>query len=155
MRALILAVLALVWASSAFAQEPEAVLMSMTGEVVIVSDDGATRAGTFGMHLYGGEVVQTRAESSAEIFFSAGNWIEIGAQSNMSIRGSRAAGNAPAAGAGKPLQTVQRFLQLKDSGGTSSVAALRSGGPRHDLVLVSPCQTKVRAGRPAGRSRNG
>ena len=134
MRALILAVLALVCASSAFAQEPEAVLMSMTGEVVIVSDDGATRAGTFGMHLYGGEVVQTRAESSAEIFFSAGNWIEIGAQSNMSIRGSR--GWRRQTAPDRPAIPATKGLRGDELGGRASLGRAtsrsRAGEPLSD-----------------------
>lgn len=148
MRLVLVAVLVMCWAGPVSAQDPEAVLMSMTGEVMVSGADGATRTGSFGMHLFGGDVVQTQDQSSAEIFFSAGNWIEIGANSNMSIRASRPSEAAPTGGTPQALASVQRFLKLKDSSGTSSVAALRSGATAKDLQLVSPCQTKVRAGNP-------
>jgi tetratricopeptide (TPR) repeat protein len=49
------------------------------------------------------------------------------------------------------FESVQSFLKLRESDGTSSLAALRSGGKVSEIRLEAPCQTRVRVGRPEFR----
>lgn len=128
-------------ASLAQAQEeaPLAVLMSVRGPVNVVSTDGSTRLASFGMHLHPGDEVQTGEDASAEILFSSGNLVEIGPQSQTSVGRQRPAGQESS----KSFQSVQNFLKLRESRGTSSISALRSGGPREELWLRHPCQSRV------------
>jgi len=138
---------------------PAAVLTSCKGAVTVFHAGGASAPATFGLPLNDGDEVKTGAGGEAEIMFSAGNWVQIGANSSMRIKGrpgdtatKTAAGNAakPAASSGS-FEVVQSFLKLKNSEGTSSISGLRSAEKAAALVAVSPCQTKVRAARPTFR----
>jgi len=119
--------------------EPLAVLMSVQGTVTVQAADGGTRAGAFGMHLNPGDTVQTGEDASAEILFSSGNLVQVGSNSRTGVGQPRTA-----SGSSNPnFQSVQSFLKLKDSRGTSSVGTLRSGGTREALSLRQPCQSRV------------
>jgi len=150
---------------------PLAVLMSCTGPVTVHHADGATSKGIFGFALKAGDEVKTGDGATAEILFEAGNWLQIGANSSIQIKGQRGAKppapakasepreperpkadtEAVAGGETKSFDVVQNFLKLKDSEGTSVVMGLRSGGKDQDLVAISPSQTKIRGGRPTFR----
>jgi hypothetical protein len=143
-------------ATAALATEdtPEAVLMSLSGAVFVDGADGSSRTGSFGMHLQAGDTIRTGPQASAEILFAAGNWIQVGPGSSLAIQGPRRpASKADTQGGGESFGSVQRFLKLRESRGTSSLATLRSGGDRDDLVLLSPCQTRIRDSRPRFRWR--
>jgi hypothetical protein len=124
---------------------PTAVLTSCKGPVTIVRAGGASAA-TFGATLVEGDEVKTGADAEAEIMFASGNWVQVGANSSMKIKGQPGA---------KPqeqnFEVVQNFLKLKSSEGTSSISGLRSGDKSSALVATSPCQTKVREVRPTFR----
>lgn len=130
---------------------PTAVLTSLKGPVTVNRADGSKVAATFGLALGDGDEVKTGAGAEAEIMFAAGNWVQIGANSAMKIKGH------PAAAAGKTeggsegaesFEVVQNFLKLKNSEGTSSIGRLRAADKASALVAVSPCQTKVRTSQP-------
>ncbi|HXV15016.1 MAG TPA: bacterial transcriptional activator domain-containing protein [Candidatus Krumholzibacteria bacterium] len=122
---------------------PTAVLTSCKGPVTIVRAGNGPVAATFGAALSEGDEVKTGADAEAEIMFASGNWVQVGANSSMKIKGQPGA---------KPkeqnFEVVQNFLKLKSTEGTSSISGLRSGDKKSDLRAVSPCQTKVRDARP-------
>lgn len=124
---------------------PAAVLTSCRGPVTIVRAGGATAA-TFGAALVEGDEVKTGADAEAEIMFASGNWVQVGANSSMKIKGQP--GSKPKE---QNFEVVQNFLKLKSSEGTSSISGLRSGDKSSALVATSPCQTKVRDARPTFR----
>ena len=124
---------------------PTAVLTACKGPVTIVRAGGATTA-TFGAALVEGDEVKTGADAEAEIMFASGNWVQVGANSSMKIKGQ------PGSKAKEQnFEVVQNFLKLKSSEGTSSISGLRSGDKSSALIASSPCQTKVRDARPTFR----
>lgn len=137
-------------AGQARAQDPAAVLLSCSGDVTIVRGGGEIK-GTFGLNLEPGDEIRTGADSVAEIHFDDGNWVRMGANSSMQVKGQRSAPPSPnekAAASGsmgaKSFQTVQNFIKLKDSEGSSSMARLRSADSQPELCAESPRQTVVR-----------
>lgn len=127
---------------------PLAVLMSCKGDITVSTASGETISATFGHQLQAGDVVKTGSDSSAEILFEDGNWIAIGAGSSLQIKEPKTSAPRTAAPKEKNFEVVQNFLKLKDSGGTSSIAGLRSGSQNAEISLESPCQTRVRNDRP-------
>jgi hypothetical protein len=131
-----------------------AVLTSCKGPVTLIHAGTATAA-SFGLALTDGDEVKTGSGAEAEIMFAAGNWVQIGANSSMHIKGRP--GSTPAPGADKSdkkgnngsFEVVQSFLKLKNSEGSSAIGGLRSGEKAPPLVALSPCQTRVRTTRPA------
>lgn len=129
-------------------EEPLAVLMSCKGEITVTTASGTAVPGSFGYKLQAGDVVTTGTGASAEILFKDGNWIAVGAGSSMQIKAPREAAPSTEPAREENFQVVQNFLKLKDSEGTSSIAGLRSGGKSTEIVLESPCQTKIRERAP-------
>jgi hypothetical protein len=125
------------------ADSPTAVLTSCKGTVTIVRAGGVSSTATFGAALSEGDEVKTGPDAEAEIMFAAGNWVQVGANSSMRIKGQP--GSKPKE---QNFEVVQNFLKLKSTEGTSSISGLRSGDKVEALVAVSPCQTKVRDARP-------
>jgi hypothetical protein len=123
---------------------PTAVLTSCKGPVTIVRAGGVSNAATFGAALADGDEVKTGADAQADIMFASGNWVQVGANSSMKIKGQPASSKQKE----QSFEVVQNFLKLKSTEGTSSISGLRSGERSNDLVAVSPCQTKVRDTRP-------
>ena len=122
---------------------PTAVLTSCKGPVTIVRSSGGPVAATFGVSLAEGDEVKTGADAEAEIMFASGNWVQVGANSSMKIKGQ------PGTKAKEQnFEVVQNFLKLKSTEGTSSISGLRGGDKSIMLSAVSPCQTKVRDARP-------
>lgn len=137
---------------------PTAVLTSCKGPVTIARTGTPVLNASFGMALNDGDEVKTGAGAEAEIMFAAGNWVQIGANSSMRIKG-RPGETGIAAKSQGGLQTgaskeegnfevVQNFLKLKNSAGTSSVSGLRSPTKVDALTAVSPFQTRVRNAHP-------
>jgi hypothetical protein len=122
---------------------PTAVLTSCRGPVTIVRANNGSVAATFGAALSEGDEVKTGADAEAEIMLASGNWVQVGANSSMRIKGQP--GSKPKE---QNFEVVQNFLKLKSTEGTSSISGLRSGDKKSDLRAVSPCQTKVRDARP-------
>ncbi|MCI0450838.1 MAG: hypothetical protein L0Z51_00435 [Candidatus Latescibacteria bacterium] len=125
------------------ADSPTAVLTSCKGPVTIVRAQNGPVAATFGMSLAEGDEVKTGADAEAEIMFASGNWVQVGANSSMRIKGQP--GSKPKE---QNFEVVQNFLKLKSTEGTSSISGLRSGDKASALRAISPCQTKVRGARP-------
>lgn len=125
---------------------PTAVLTSCKGPVTIVRAGGSPAAATFGAALAEGDEVKTGADAEAEIMFASGNWVQVGANSSMKIKGQP--GSKPKE---QNFEVVQNFLKLKSTEGTSSISGLRGGDKSTALVATSPCQTKVRETRPTFR----
>lgn len=143
-RCIALIVLAFPCLVSAATDAPLAVLMVCKGEITISSPSGGSTTGTFGYQLQAGDIVNTGTDSSAEILFEDGNWIAIGAGSSMQIKAPKTTEPRASAPKEKNFEVVQNFIKLKDSGGTSSIAGLRSGGQETEISLDSPCQTRIR-----------
>jgi hypothetical protein len=122
---------------------PTAVLTSCKGPVTIVKASNGPVAATFGASLSEGDEVKTGADAEAEIMFASGNWVQVGANSSMKIKGQPGAKSKE-----QNFEVVQNFLKLKSTEGTSSISGLRSGEKSNDLVAMSPCQTKVRDASP-------
>jgi len=147
-------------AASAAQNSPTAVLTSCKGPVTVQRAGGEKVAATFGLALNDGDEVKTGAGAEAEIMFAAGNWVQVGENSAMTIKGRPGGvtarnqgglqGDKPVNGNGS-FEVVQNFLKLKNSEGTSSIGALRSADKASALVALAPCQTRVRAGRPTFR----
>ncbi|UCG53327.1 MAG: tetratricopeptide repeat protein [Candidatus Latescibacterota bacterium] len=134
-------------------QTPTAVMLSCSGDVMIVRD-GQTIKGAFGLNLRPGDEIRTGQDSQAEIHFDGGNWVRIGSNSSMQVKGQpQAKPEEPPAGVSmgtKSFQTVQNFIKLKNSEGSSSLVRLRSGEKHPELRAESPRHTMVR-GRPTFR----
>lgn len=125
---------------------PAAVLTSCRGPVTVVRAGGQTTTASFGLALHDGDEVKTGKDAEAEIMFSAGNWVSVGANSSMKIKGHPGA-KQPAKETGN-FEVVSNFLKLKSSEGTSSISGLRSADKALALVPVAPVQTRVRDARP-------
>jgi tetratricopeptide (TPR) repeat protein len=128
----------------AAAETPLAILLATSGEVKVVRAGGETVDGEFGMPLSAGDIVKTGPAGGAEILMEDGTALQIGANSNMQIKRP---GKKSAATPGS-FETVQNFLKLKNSEGTSSLSALRSRPKVAELRAESPCQTKIRERHP-------
>lgn len=126
------------------AKAPLAVLLSCQGEVQVVKVAGGSAKASFGMPLESGDEVRTGQNSSAEILFENGNWIQVGSSSSMIIKGADIGQSTPVVSTGsRSFETVRSFLKLKDPAGTSSLAELRSMERKLELVAESPNQTKI------------
>jgi len=135
--------------AEATAEAPLAVLMSCNGEVTIVKPDGSKKPGAFGMPLEAGDEVKTSTEATADILFENGNYISIGANSSMKVRGSKVQTSEPTKPMGdNGFEVAQNFLKLKSAEGSSSISALRGDERGEELRAVSPRQTRVADGQP-------
>jgi hypothetical protein len=134
-------------ATSAQPDAPAAVLTSCRGPVTIVRAGGESLAANFGLSLGDGDEVKTGADAEAEIMFAAGNWVTVGPNSSMKIKGRPGGAAKPAKEAGS-FEVVNNFLKLKTSEGSGSISGLRSGEKAAALVPVSPVQSKVRDTHP-------
>ena len=151
----VLVVVAVAWCPSSALSEPgtpAAVLTSCKGAVTVIHS-GASAPASFGLALTDGDEVKTGTGAEAEIMFAAGNWVQIGANSSMHIKGRPGAAPAPTADKSEKssngsFEVVQSFLKLKNSEGSSAIGGLRSGGKASRLVALSPCQTRVRTSQP-------
>jgi tetratricopeptide (TPR) repeat protein len=130
---------------------PLAVLMSCRGDVSVAKKDGTVHKAAFGMPLEAGDEVRTGKGAEAEILFEDGNYISVGAGSNMKMRGSR--NRTEPAEPTSPLgeesfELAQNYIKLKTAQGTSSIAGLRSSDRGEELRTLSPRQTLVADANP-------
>lgn len=146
----ILMVLAIVvLAFAALCENPSAILLSFNGEVVVTRSSGETIDASYGLALFAGDEIKTGPDSGAEIHFENGSWIEVGANSSMQVKQQGKKKQKTGKNTGpKSFTKVNNFMKLKDSGGTSTLAALRSVEKKQELLLESPSQTKIRDGQP-------
>jgi len=135
-------------AAQANAQDAAAVLMSREGDVAIVRSGGSSEKALFGANLRAGDELRTGDASSADVLFATGQSIHLGPGSNITIQGAPQTGQDSA---DRSFGTATRFLQLKESRGTSSYTGLRSAGKNSALRAVAPCQTSVRSVQPVFR----
>jgi hypothetical protein len=129
---------------------PLAVLMSCSGDVTVVKESGGSVKGSFGQPLVSGDEVRTGKGGGADILFQNGNYVSIGANSSMKVRGAVAPGAEPAKPMGdNGFEVAQNFLKLKSAEGTSSISGLRGSDDRaKQLRAVSPRETRVLDARP-------
>jgi hypothetical protein len=129
---------------------PLAVLMSCSGDVIVVKTDGTSVRGTFGQPLAAGDEVRTGNDATADVLFENGNYISVGANSSMKVRGTKTQGAEPAKPMGdNGFEVAQNFLKLKSAQGTSSISGLRGSEDwAEKLRAVSPRKTRVIDGRP-------
>lgn len=139
----------LFFALAARAEDPVAVLVSLGGDVSVARSDGSVEGGSFGLQLHAGDEVRTGPDSHADLLFSGGQSVALGPASSMRMQGidqsEDSSGGAPSPGR---FGSVQRYLQLREARGTSSVAQLRAGGGGAELRALAPCQSAVRDPRP-------
>jgi hypothetical protein len=128
---------------------PAALLLSCAGDVSIHRGDGTIVSGSYGLQLEAGDEVRTGTDASAEVHFENGTWIRLGPGSSLEVKGAASSKprEAPARKSGD-FESISDFLKLRDAEGVSTLAALRSGGKRPEIRLESPCQSRVRDGRP-------
>jgi hypothetical protein len=131
--------------SQLIAEQPLAILLSTSGDVRVTRASGETVSGEFGMPLSAGDIVKTGPSAGAEILLEDGTALQIGANSSMQIKEPTEKEPGPGPGS---FETVQNFLKLKNSEGTSSMSALRSGEKAAEIRAESPCQTKILAPHP-------
>ena len=138
--------------SAVLCENPSAILLSFAGEVVVNRSGGETIDASYGLALFAGDEIKTGPDSSAEIHFENGSWIEVGANSSLQVKqqGKRKQKSDKNTGP-KSFAKVANFIKLKDSEGTSTLAALRSVEKKQELLLESPSQTKIRDGHPVFR----
>jgi len=139
-----LSALALIASGAAADDDPTAILLSCSGKVTVVREGGESLPGSFGMALYPGDEVKTAADSQAEIHFENGMWLQVGPESGMKIKGGSTKSQPSGVKVGdESFRVVQNMMKLKDPKGASSLAALRSAPGQPEIVLLSPCQTKI------------
>jgi hypothetical protein len=113
------------------AQEaPLAVLMARQGEVT-VQRAGEALAGEFGMHLDLGDEIRTGAESSADILFSTGQALQLGANGSLVVQASEEGTSS------RVFASADRLIKLRDARGTSVISGVR-GGNSAEIIAVSP-----------------
>ena len=135
--------------SAAMCENPSAILLSFNGEVVVTRNSGETIDASYGLALFAGDEIQTGPASGAEIHFENGSWIEVGANSSMQVKQQGKKKQKTEKNTGpKSFAKVNNFMKLKDSEGTSTLAALRSVEKKQELLLESPSQTKIRDSLP-------
>jgi hypothetical protein len=144
-----LTALVAVWSGSLPAATPAALLLSFSGDVSVHRSDGAVVKASYGLQLEAGDEVRTGPGAEAEIHFENGTWIKLGPGSDLKVKGSGSAKrpSEPENSKGS-FESLSDFLKLRDAGGVSTLAALRSGEKRPEIRLESPCQTRVRGDRP-------
>lgn len=138
--------------TQAYADKPFALLLSCDGDVVILRG-GQTIKGSFGLQLSEGDEVVTQAGAAASIIWANGSTVQLGSGSKIQIGSQKPSQSAesPTTVGEKGFQTVQNFIRLKDSEGTTSMAKLRSGEKRAAIVAISPTLTVIRDGQPTFR----
>ena len=128
---------------------PAAILLSCNGDVTVERNSGGKVPGSFGLALFAGDEVKTSADSQAEIHFENGMWLQVGASSNMKIKGASTKTQPSGVKVGdESFKVVQNMMRLKDPKGTSSLAALRSAPDKSEISLISPCQTLILSATP-------
>jgi hypothetical protein len=143
-----LAVLAASIPNAIHGAAPSALLLSCTGDVSVHRSDGTIAKASYGLQLDAGDEVRTGAGAAAEIHFENGTWIKLGPGGSLEIKGEGSRKPAvPAQNTGS-FESITNFLKLRDAGGVSTLASLRSGVKRPEIRLESPCQTRVRGDRP-------
>jgi hypothetical protein len=125
---------------TAFAQDaPLAVLMAQQGDVIVQRGDEAL-SGQFGMHLDLGDEIRTGAESSADIVFSTGQALQLGANGSLVVQANEGS-------ASEVFASADRLLKLRDARGTVPVSGMR-GGNSAEIIAVSPRRTVRLSERP-------
>jgi hypothetical protein len=124
-------------AEPAAAEEPAAVVMALEGDVAVVGEGGSLLDARFGADLRSGDEVRTGQDSWADVLFASGQSIHLGADSQITIQGGSRARDS-AVGSPNTYTSAKRFLQLRESRGTSAMTGLRSGAKRPDLSSITP-----------------
>jgi len=143
-----LAVLAVSIPDAIHGAAPAALLLSCTGDVSVHRSDGTIVKASYGLQLNAGDEVRTGAGAAAEVHFENGTWIKLGPGGSLGVKGEGSRKPAEPARKSGSFESVANFLKLRDTGGVSTLAALRSGGKRPEIRLESPCQTRVSDDRP-------
>jgi hypothetical protein len=108
---------------------PLAVLMAQQGDVIVQRGDEALAA-QFGMHLDLGDEIRTGADSAADIVFSTGQALQLGANGSLVVQASEGSSS-------EVFASADRLLKLRDSRGTVAVSGMR-GGNSAEIIAVSP-----------------
>ncbi|MGH7740424.1 MAG: hypothetical protein ACRENS_00215 [Candidatus Eiseniibacteriota bacterium] len=149
-----LAALALILTASAAAADPFAIIASVKGRVDVSGKSAGPQHATFGRPLERGDQVIVAPGSSATVYLSDGNVIEVGEKSTITI-GGKAASKTPA-GAELPGGVYSQVSKFVTSGsratGLVAMSTMR-GGEESSPIIEEPRKTDVISDRPSFRWR--
>lgn len=136
------------------AADPFAILASVKGHVDVSGKSAGAQHATFGRPLERGDQVIVGPGSSATIYLSDGNVIEVGEKSTITIGGK--AVSKTAAGAELPGGVYSQVSKFVTSGsratGLVAMSTMR-GGEESSPIIEEPRKTDVMTDRPAFRWR--
>ena len=136
------------------AADPFAIIASVKGRVDVSGKSAGPQHATFGRPLERGDQVIVAPGSSATVYLSDGNVIEVGEKSTITIGGKAA--SKTAAGAELPGGVYSQVSKFVTSGsratGLVAMSTMR-GGEESSPIIEEPRKTDVMKDRPAFRWR--
>lgn len=130
---------------------PLAVLMARQGEVTVMRGS-ASLAGEFGMHLGLGDEIRTGTESSADILFSTGQALQLGANGSLVVQGTETPASVTAPNV---FAQADQLLMVGGEEGTSLIGGVRSAPDTAEIIAVSPRVAARSQARPVFRWAGG
>lgn len=152
--ALCLAAMAAALSSVPAAADPFAIIASVKGRVQVARPSAAPQHATFGRPLERGDQVIVAPGSSATVYLSDGNVIELGEKSTITIGGK--ASSKTTAGAELPGGVYSQVSKFVTSGSRASGLVAMStmrGGAENSPIIEQPRKTDIMNDRPAFRWR--
>jgi len=149
-----LAALALALMASVGAADPFAIIASVKGRVDVAAPSATPQKATFGHALERGDQVIVAPGSSATVYLSDGNVIELGEKSKITIGGK--ASSKTASGAELPGGVYSQVSKFVTSGSrTTGLVAMSTmrGGEESSPIIEEPRKSDVMTDRPAFRWR--
>ena len=147
-------VLAMVLSAQLAAADPFAIIASVKGRVDVAGKTTSPQHATFGRPLERGDQVIVAPGSSATVYLSDGNVIELGEKSTVTIGGKAA--SKTAAGIELPGAVYSQVSKFVTSGsratGLVAMSTMR-GGEETSPIIEEPRKTDVMTDRPAFRWR--
>lgn len=135
--------------------DPFAIIASVKGRVEVAGKSGGPQHATFGRPLERGDQVIVAPGSSATIYLSDGNVIELGEKSTMTIGGK--AGSKTASSPELPGGVYSQVSKFVTSGsratGLVAMSQMR-GGEETSPIIEEPRKTDVMTDRPSFRWRS-
>lgn len=148
----LLVLLTLLLPLGALAQDaPVAVLMARQGDVTVMRGSDAV-AGAFGMHLGLGDEIRTGSQSSADILFSTGQALQLGANGSLVVQGAT---DAPSAAGPMVVAQTDQLMMVGGASGTSVIGGVRSANDSAEIIAVSPRRAARSLARPVFRWAGG
>lgn len=131
-----------------------AVVTEMSGEVLVLKYNSKKYKADWGTQLFEGDKIKTLDGSKVSLLFSNGNLINLGANSNIEIANNKN-GKSELAKKPKKLENAMManfsVLTLKrdNEKEVGVLAGLRAVNSNLPVELISPCNTLIKATKPA------